>query len=357
MNPTFTWPYASPDFLHMTGSGGADLPVSTFGVVTPYSGNVVMGFVTWLGTTPEFREYLSVQFTSPMVPGTTYTIGMWITNGSSGWYCGYSSNRLGLRFSMSPLTQIDHEPVGGTPQCEYAAEVWSTGWQYITFTYVPDQPYNYVTIGNFYTDAATAHTYHAAAMSAGAYYFIDEVVVMPAAILPITLADFFAEERNGDVDLSWFTQSEDAIVSFEVERSPDGITFTPIGNVDADGGPDMSSAYAFTDTAPEDGINYYRLKMESDTGIIGYSNIESVVLDKSAEVQLTAWPNPCRDVLHVDVPGNGIVRIFDLAGHLVYAEELQGGTQDIPVSNWLKGLYLLKFEGSDKEEVIKLVID
>src|SRR5688572_3364217 len=63
----------SPDYGHTSGSGYAALPNNYFATVYPHSGNALMGFILWhsLGN---FREYISVQLSSPLVPGLTYDV-------------------------------------------------------------------------------------------------------------------------------------------------------------------------------------------------------------------------------------------------------------------------------------------
>lgn len=358
MYPAFLWPYASPDYLHMTGAGGADLPVCTFGTVTPYAGNAVMGFVTWLASTPDFREYLSVAFSSSMVVGTTYTISFWITNGSAGWYCGNSSNHVGVRLSLSPLTQITHEPIGGIPQCEFAGELWSTTWQYVSFTFVADQAYNYITIGNFYNDLATAHTAHVGSPSPGAYYFIDEVVVQPAAILPLTLTAFNAEENNDQVQLTWTTQNELNTQRFIIERSADGEQFDAIGELPAAGFSEQELNYSFVDITPLSGDNYYRLKMEDNNGDFNYSEIEYVRMEFISSVKIISGPNPCEQVFNINTNDGSDhdYYLYAMNGKIVASGKMQGGSAQIDMSNLAKGIYLLRINDADLVYTEKVVV-
>ncbi len=178
----FLWPYASPDYLHTSGGVGVDLPVSTFGTLSPHDGNAIMGLITYYPTTADYREYLSVPFTEPMIIGNSYNISFWISNGESGWYCNGGCDRVGIRFSTGELTQVDHEPIGGTPHFEIPGIFWTDEWQQISFTFVADAAYDRLTLGNFYSDALTAFNDFAPSGTNGAYYFIDEMVVIPDAV-------------------------------------------------------------------------------------------------------------------------------------------------------------------------------
>lgn len=342
--PAFLWPYASPDYLHMTGSGGADLPVSTFGTVTPYAGNVVMGFITWLSGTPQFREYLSIPLLSPMVPGVTYTVSFWITNGSAGWYNGYSSNHIGAQFTIGPMYQADHEPIGGTPQCEYPGELWSTAWQFVSFSYVPDMAYDQITIGNFYDDISTSHTFHVASMSAGSYYFIDEVVVQPATPLPLELIAFSGQQVDADIRLEWVTAAEMGTDRFEVEKLFPDAGFQTIGSLEAAGFAVEGNTYNLADVNPWPGENIYRLRMIDINGTVATADAISVAYAIRAGPELTTFPNPSAGDFHLSGILSGEVtgvEVYDMRGVRMHAEGMVPDDGSIAVNDWPPGAYLV----------------
>jgi hypothetical protein len=301
--PAFLWPYASPDYLHNTGAGGADLPICTFATVSPFAGNAIMGFITWLQSTPEFREYLSITLSSPMVVGTAYNVSFWITNGSAGWYNGYSSN----------------------------------------FVYTPDAAYDQITIGNFYADAATAHTFHAAAMSAGSYYFIDEVVVEPVAPLPIELLSFQADQQDETVSLQWHTASEWHMDAFHVMRSTDGYTFDRIGTISATGGPNSPASYTFIDDDPVEGNNYYFLELAEEDGSTDSSGVESVWFTRQNS-EPVIYPNPASGSFVISGLETGklaAIHISDLSGRLLL--DIDGGSSSdhMIIDKLPKGTYII----------------
>ncbi len=184
--PAFMYPYASPDYLHNSGTGGTDLPACTFATLDPHEGDAIMGFITFLDYEANFREYLSAAFTSPMIAGNTYQISFWLSNGNSPMD-GFGSDHIGMRFSTGPLTQIDHEPIGGIPQIEIPGIVFDNDWVYYEYTYIADDNYDHLTIGNFYNDASTSTGDFYAPGIGGAYYFIDEVSVIANDLFAVTI--------------------------------------------------------------------------------------------------------------------------------------------------------------------------
>ncbi|MDQ3111162.1 MAG: LamG domain-containing protein [Bacteroidota bacterium] len=177
------WPFGTPDYLSTQGEAKAQLPDCVFGHVAPHSGNAVMGFCnSYKEVEPEFREYVSNRLIMPMVVGNSYTVSFWVTNGEADWRSCYGTDHFGVLFSDSLPMQVEHEAIGWIPQYEYPGELWTTGWKHITFTFVADKPYEYITFGNFYSDAETSSTLYGDDPSQyGSYYFIDDVEIYSRA--------------------------------------------------------------------------------------------------------------------------------------------------------------------------------
>jgi hypothetical protein len=159
-------PAGSPDYFHTEGSTG-----TFFGQIKPNNGNGQMGFATYHDGMENFREYVSAKLKEPMHKGFTYQVSFFITNGENGGYAG-ASNNIGIHFSNSPLIQDVANPIAAEPQIEIKEKVYSSGWVQYTFSFTPDDAYEYITIGNFRDDLNTDNS------GAAAYYFIDDVLVM-----------------------------------------------------------------------------------------------------------------------------------------------------------------------------------
>ena len=168
----------SPDYFHLLGSFSAALPNNIFASVMPFSGQAIMGFAAMSTPGTNYREYPSIQLSSAMEIGSTYSVSFNVTNGEANHNFGYSCNRLGIRFSEGSLTQLNGSPIGGVPQLELSGQIWSTTWQTVNFNFIADSAYTHLTIGNFYNDISTSHMSQVQAeTSEGVYYFIDDVSV------------------------------------------------------------------------------------------------------------------------------------------------------------------------------------
>jgi len=177
--PTY-YPYASPDYFSTLSTGGfCNLPNTFNGLVFPYSGNAIMGIIAWVSNPADYREYLSSQLTSPLVPGASYTFSFHMTNGTQPSN-QYGTNNIGIVLSTTPLSQGTHEPIiNVTPVFEMTSVVFDTAWQTITFQFTAYSAYNYFTIGNFHDDLSTdTSKFLFTSPVMEAYYFLDEFSLM-----------------------------------------------------------------------------------------------------------------------------------------------------------------------------------
>src|SRR5579862_1829267 len=110
-------------------------------------------------------------------------------------------------------------------------------------------------------------------------------------ILPITISQFRGTLLSGNaVELRWMTESETNSDYFFVQKSSDGISWSDIAKLSAQGNSSQPVSYTALDNQPEAGQNYYRLEEVSRDGAINYSQIISVA-DPSA-ISLKLFPNP-----------------------------------------------------------------
>lgn len=132
--------------------------------------------------------------------------------------------------------------------------------------------------------------------------FYIEVFGRIQSILPITLSSFIGEQKDGANVLTWTTESELNNKGFELQRSTDGINFSPISFVDTKA-PNGNSAskltYLYIDRSFMDGNNYYRLRQVDKDG---HSNVSAVVLLKGDQLKplkiTNVYPNPVKSTLN-----------------------------------------------------------
>ena len=167
---------ASPDFYHYSASSSADLPVTPMANVNAFEGNAVMGFCA---TGPKYsntREYLSTEFTQPLVVGEEYILSFNITNGgiTDVSTAGLAASKLGLLLSMGAITQVGQDPLNLTPQFRIDTVFYSKTWKNVSFTFICTQPYTHMTFGVFQNDVQVDIIPKEGANPTYAYYFVDE---------------------------------------------------------------------------------------------------------------------------------------------------------------------------------------
>ncbi len=336
--------HGSPDYYKTGGLGGAGTPVTFWATVSPHSGAGMAGFATYYPSYLNFREYVSTVLNSPLVPGTSYEVSFWLTNGIT-WLNGNATNNIGVAFTTSALTQPAAGYIAVTPQVEYPTVLWDTLWHQLTFTFTATDASQYMTIGNFRTDAATiiqTKKVVAYPTSSSAYYYIDDVVVKPATPLPLQLIQFSGSAVDDKVKLNWVTANEINTSYFEIQRSQDGNIFETIGYVEAAGYSTTQLNYFFEDEQPIAGNNLYRLKLVDQDNSYGYSKCISINFDN--QQQLTVFPNPANNDITIKTTAAeaAVIKISDASGkifEIINTRTNEDGVIHADISKYPPGIY------------------
>ncbi len=190
--------------------------------------------------------------------------------------------------------------------------------------------------------------------------------------LPIELL-FFGAKLNGNiVELSWSTASEINNDIFTIERSIDGINFSPVSITPSkaiNGHSTEQLNYSCNDQNPENGVNYYRLKQTDFDGKFEYSEVISINLNQLIYNSFNVYPNP-NNGQRIAVSANGFapnenvkLTIVDLLGKTVYIEMLLANeTGDIhswiiPDMNLPKGVLLIQITGKSESMSKRIIIE
>lgn len=124
------------------------------------------------------------------------------------------------------------------------------------------------------------------------------VAPVPArSLLPVKLTSFNSRlTENHSVALSWTTAMEESSLKYVIEKSIDGKTFHPIGEVNAAGYSANTIRYAFTDVGSNEApIAFYRLKQVDIDGKYIYSKVVYVNAGNTSNGVVTSvYPNPFR---------------------------------------------------------------
>ena len=158
--------------------------------------------------------------------------------------------------------------------------------------------------------------------------------------LPLTLLSFTALPVDNGVSVKWLTADEINVSHFDVERSKDGVAFTKIGAVNA---VSVSSTnnYAYVDATPQNGINYYRLRMIDIDGRFEFSKIVSVKLNNAQAVRV--FPVPAQSTITVQFAEQfRKLEIVDISGRTLLRKNITQQNEEINISTLAKGIYFIR---------------
>ncbi|MFK7952741.1 MAG: T9SS type A sorting domain-containing protein, partial [Ekhidna sp.] len=178
---------------------------------------------------------------------------------------------------------------------------------------------------------------------------------MSAAPLPIELVFFNVSNDGTEVIIEWQTASETNNDYFVIERSVDASSWKKIMQVKGAGNSSDVLTYQKVDSAPHQGISYYRLIQIDHDGQFTYSNIERLDTRNTLNKHLSIYPNPVTTkAVIIGMDEASKVTIFNMNGHsmidqidIQYREE----SADIDVTRLPNGIYFLKTEN----QTIKLI--
>lgn len=353
LNGGATWPYATPDFFHSSGSGGMQWPNTFYGQVVPYSGSGLAGFITSNGVVSEFREYLGYQLSAPFTVGQTYQVEFWLSSGTGNWYGNRGSNNIAVAFTMTQPSQSAHEPLTSVvPQLEIPTIVHHNDWRKYTFIFTPTQPFQYMTIGNFRSDLLTTWGTFNSGTNNIAYYFIDMISVQETSPLPLTSPDLRQVENPQGMELTWHVPTGTAGTDFSLERSTDQWSFTTVQEwSDIDN--DDIDIYV-TDREAQPGTTYYyRLRATTSNGQSSMSPIvEAMFGEGQAFVAGDVYPNPVADRFGLEFAAaeTGMLgmQLVDASGRVVMETRTEVGngtghpSYELP-SDLAAGVYVAQF--------------
>src|SRR5690554_6274755 len=191
--------------------------------------------------------------------------------------------------------------------------------------------------------------------------FVDAMTCELTTPLPIELLSFNALVSGSDkVRAFWTTMSERDNDYFTVERSIDGLSWIDLGKVPGAGNSTSKLDYEWFDFEPVNGISYYRLRQNDFDGKFTHSEVRSVVFNQTEHLDFLLYPNPTDGKINLSVIGKSLnnvqIKITSISGQIVYFEDgVSGNLLTHDLTNYSKGLYLLKVKTEEESYVFRVV--
>lgn len=166
----------SPDWWHTCAIvEGLRPPNTVTGYQYPSSGEGMAGIITLITSFSDYRETIGIELLEPLELGNTYLVQFKLNraNGVS----DLMSNNFGVKFTTFPFFLSPEAAIDNTSHFKIDSIVTdSLNWLQVQFEFVADSSYQFIHLGNFYTDDQT-DTILGPMFNVIAYYFIDDVSV------------------------------------------------------------------------------------------------------------------------------------------------------------------------------------
>jgi hypothetical protein len=179
-------------------------------------------------------------------------------------------------------------------------------------------------------------------------------------VLPATLGSFAGELRGTTATLRWNTLTEEKLSAFYIEQSRDARNWYEVGRVAAQnvvGGANYQHSFEKFG-AP---VSFFRLKITDKDGSFSYSQLVMLKSESKAKAEIIG--NPVHQNITVAIHSATRERItaevVDMNGRRVVNQvyEHPGGSSilEIPASKMSGGMYLLRLNGKDVHETIRVM--
>jgi gliding motility-associated-like protein len=196
---------ANPDYFHMDGVNGGDLPETPMAFIDAYKGRAIAGLEVCRSSGTNKREYLSGTFTEPLEIGKRYEFSFAVANGDVYEHsaAGLGVSHLGVNFSTEPVVQFEREPLNIHPNFHLDHVHYYQGWKIIKFIFTAEEEYQYFTFGMFGYDNGKQILSFEEPERLKAYYFIDDFSIKNIS----TALQSDKEIEKGDENISYSIES------------------------------------------------------------------------------------------------------------------------------------------------------
>ncbi len=141
--------------------------------------------------------------------------------------------------------------------------------------------------------------------------------------MPVKKITLTADRSNEVINLSWTTVGESQMLSFTVEKSFTGNSFSAFYTVVAKN--TQIASYSTSDAS--NAASYYRIKAIDTKGIVNYSDVKHI--SANSNVKINAYPNPLvGNLVHLATSNLSaskyMVRLFNNIGQNVFTSAIDG---------------------------------
>ncbi|MEO8960376.1 MAG: T9SS type A sorting domain-containing protein [Ginsengibacter sp.] len=187
---------------------------------------------------------------------------------------------------------------------------------------------------------------------------VSNVTLTLGGVLSSNITNFNARNVGDKYSfLNWTESGINGYAHYEIERSTVTTDFKKIESVPASTISQVTNNYTFKDIAPENGTNFYRIKLISNDGSVAYSPVVKVNFNFR---KIEIFPNPAKKQIFVRnnknfSEGKKInIQLLDFDGKVLYRKNVATtGVDIIPINispTISNGMYLVMVTNSKGEQ-------
>lgn len=342
--------YLATPWIGSSGGGGVEYYNScgTLQFSVPYqgslyyqlarTGNAYAGLFMLNGYGGDYREYLQVELIDSLESGKCYFVKFYVNLLNN---IDLAVNNVGLYFSDSLFTTSTPWEIA-----PYSPQILRFGnkpindtvnWVEISGVHIANGGEKFISIGNFFNDINTDTIHTGTSIYNGAYYYIDDVSVIPIDSIPggipayagvdtdVTLGDsVFIGQQISNLNCNWYDSN-----GVLIANNTSGIYVNP-----------TTSTYFVIE--------------QNLCGNITYDTVYVTVLPTSINELLNStkvgfYPNPNNGIFTIIHNLNGknyVLEIIDLMGKVVHQEMLTTTKQEIKTKQLSTGFYFVNFKSN-----------
>jgi hypothetical protein len=162
-------------FSSCTSNPDISTPLNFDGYQVPQHGVSYAGFQAYSGFTTDQREYIEVELNNSLIAGQEYRFRGFFSSSNEAMY---SVNRIGIVFSVDSIQTTAFNVIDSIPEI-FLDTLFvindTANWILLETMYTATGGERFITIGNFFTDAATMVSVSNASGYGWAYYYLDSI--------------------------------------------------------------------------------------------------------------------------------------------------------------------------------------
>ncbi|PWJ60358.1 putative secreted protein (Por secretion system target) [Dyadobacter jejuensis] len=336
----------------------SDIPTAPIiGVITQPTCTVATGSVDLSGLPSSGTWTISI---SPAVGGATGTAGSGTTttigNLPAGTYAFMVTSVGSCASPSSASATINPQPANTAPSLTVGSPVCNGVTTYnVSFTSDGTVSSSAGTVsGNMVINIPEGTNVVITSTSANGCGVAQKTVTSPNCALPVTLINFNAVLDESSVRLQWETANEIDFSHFEVERSVEGVNFAVISTLQGSN----AGTYTTVDASPNEGDNYYRLKMMDKDGTYSFSRLVSVTVERNGRYVSVENPVSNKRIMVRTNLADPRFTLLSVVGTEIAIKKLgqSGENISLDVSHLPTGVYILQVMAEGRYLTKKILI-